>query len=78
MHLVDLGKLEAAGGLVLQRYREVTAEADASAFGSPAFLAKAQFEKDWEQRPNELAEEVRELNVARAEAAELAARSAGN
>jgi hypothetical protein len=76
MHLTELRKLEIAGGLVLQRYLELTAEADASAAGSLASLAKLRFEKDWEQRPNELAEEVRELNVERAQAAEAAARLA--
>jgi hypothetical protein len=76
MHLIELHKLEAAGGQVLQRYRELTEQADGSMYGSPAALAKAEFEKAWERDPNELAERVRELMVARAEAAEAAARAA--
>jgi hypothetical protein len=73
MYVNELHKLEAAGGLVLQRYRELTAAADGSAHDSFDALAKAQFERDWEQRPNELTEEVRELIAARAGAAEVAA-----
>jgi hypothetical protein len=74
MHLVDLLKLEAINGFLLEHYRAVTAAADASMHDSPAFLAKAQFEKDWQQRPNELAERVRTELAARAAAAEAAAR----
>jgi hypothetical protein len=55
-----LHKLEIAGGLTMQRYQELVAAADQSAHDSPAALAKAQFEKDWELGPNELAERVRE------------------
>jgi hypothetical protein len=62
---MEANKIEAAGGLVLQFYKELTAAADASAFGSPAAMAKAQFEKDWETDPNALAERVREINVKR-------------
>jgi hypothetical protein len=47
MHLTELRKIEAAGGLVLQRYAELTAAADGSAHGSPAAEAKAEFERDF-------------------------------
>jgi hypothetical protein len=51
LDLIQLGRLQLAGGQVLQRYEELTREADASAHGSPAQQAKAQFEKDWETDP---------------------------
>jgi hypothetical protein len=58
MHLIELHKLEATAGAVLQRYRELTAQADASAADSPAALAKAKFEKDWETDAALLTREV--------------------
>jgi hypothetical protein len=48
MDLIQLRKLEAAAGAVLKRYHELLRQADASQHGSPAMLAKAKFEKDWE------------------------------
>ena len=77
MHLIDLLKLEAVDGQLLQHYRALTEQADTSAHNSPAALAKAKFERDWQQRPNELAEQVRTELAARAEAAEAAAKAAG-
>jgi hypothetical protein len=75
MHMIELLKLEAtAPEFVLQRYRELTEQADASMHESPAALAKSQFEKSWEQGPNELVERVRTELVERAAAAEAAAR----
>jgi hypothetical protein len=46
--------LEATGGKLLERYRVLTAQADASAHDSPAALAKAAFEKAWETGPQGL------------------------
>jgi hypothetical protein len=43
---------------------------------SPAHKALGEFQQAWEQDPNLLTERVRELVVARAEAAEAAARAA--
>jgi hypothetical protein len=47
MHLVELYKLEAAGGPILERYRALTAAADMSAADGPAAMAKAEFERQW-------------------------------
>jgi hypothetical protein len=58
MHLVDLYRLEATGGAVLQYYRELTAQADASAHDSPAVRAKAQFELDWQTDPEALQRDI--------------------
>jgi hypothetical protein len=58
MDLAQLRKLEAAAGQVLKRYHELLRQADASQHGSPAMLAKAKFEKDWETDPAALIAEV--------------------
>ena len=51
MDLAQLRKLEAAAGQVLKHYHQLLAQADCSAHDSPAALAKAKFEKDWETDP---------------------------
>jgi hypothetical protein len=54
MHLIDLYRLEATGGRVLEHYRVLTARADASAHESPDSLAKAAFELAWQTDPQAL------------------------
>jgi hypothetical protein len=51
MDLISLGKLQRLGGPTLQLYEKLTAEADVSAYGSPASEAKAAFERDWMENP---------------------------
>jgi hypothetical protein len=51
MHMVDLLRLEQAGGKVLQRYRALVAACDVAQFGSPDHLALAQFMHDWAADP---------------------------
>jgi hypothetical protein len=66
MDLGALYRLEAAGGAVLARYRELTAQADMSAAGSPAALTKAKFELDWQTDPVALQQAI-EAEVAEAQ-----------
>jgi hypothetical protein len=77
MYVNEIAKLQAAGGLVLERWNELTARADASAHESPDAMAKAEFERLWQSNPNALAERVRVENVRRIAAAERAARAGG-
>ena len=74
--LNSVRRLKTAGDPVWSEYQRLVTECDASAYDSPAHRALGRFQKAWEQRPNELTEEVRELNVERAEAAEAAKRVA--
>jgi hypothetical protein len=70
MHMIELLKLEAAvPAFVLQHYRALTEQADASMHGSLAATAKAEFELRWQSDPNLTAEQVRTELAARAEAA---------
>jgi hypothetical protein len=78
MDLIQLGRLQLAGGQVLLRYEELVREADTSAHGSLAEAVKARFEQLWQSSPNELAEQVRTELAERAAAAEAAAQAAGN
>jgi hypothetical protein len=74
--LTQIRKLELMGGAALQRHAELVRAADASAHGSIAQDELSAFRALWLQDPNVAAEVARELFVARAEAAELAARTA--
>jgi hypothetical protein len=54
MDLGALYRLEATGGLTLERYRELLAQGDAAASDSPAANALAVFCKQWETNPTAL------------------------
>jgi hypothetical protein len=56
--LIQVRKLEAAGGAVLERYRTLLAACDTAQFGSPDHLAKAEFERRWQVEPAALVAEV--------------------
>jgi hypothetical protein len=59
-HLIEVRRLEAAGGAVLAKYRRLVAAADAAAHDSPAHRALAQFWKAWEQDPQAVTNAARE------------------
>jgi hypothetical protein len=73
--LNEARRLKVAGDPVWSEYCRLVAECDASAYDSPAHRVLGEFQKAWERGPNELIERVRQLNVARAEAAEAARRA---
>jgi hypothetical protein len=75
--LIELQKLHATGGQVLEEYQRLVGEADRSLHGSPAQRELAAFQQDWiAHGPDSMIDRVRSLYVARAEAAGTAARSA--
>jgi hypothetical protein len=78
MHLIDLYRLQAAGDTVWRHYQALTAQADASAGGSLAALAKARFEKDWETDPQSVikALEALEGDASKTRVAQLTAAAA--
>jgi hypothetical protein len=71
--LMEVARLQVFGGAVLARYRELVEAADRSLHDSPAQRELGEFRQSWLADPNATAEVARELMVARAEAAELAA-----
>jgi hypothetical protein len=73
--LNEVRRIKTAGDPAWSEYCRLVAECDASAYDSPAHRALGEFQKAWEQGPNELMERVRELNVARIQATEAAARA---
>jgi len=73
--LLEVHRLKTAGGQVWDEYCRLVAACDASAYDSPAHKALGEFQQQWEQDPNLLAEKVRNLNAKRAAVAEAAARN---
>jgi hypothetical protein len=71
--LLQVHKLKAQGGAVWQRYCELLAASDGAAHDAPAHRERRSFEQAWIDNPNVLAEQVRELVVARIEAAQVEA-----
>jgi hypothetical protein len=73
--LILAHKIMAGGPPLADEYQRLVAECDASAYDSPAHRALGEFQQQYEQDPNLLAERVRALVLARIEAAEAAARN---
>jgi hypothetical protein len=73
-NLLEVRRLELAGGAALAKYRRLLSEADQSMHGSPAQQALGEFCQAWIADPNAAMEQARNENAAAWAAAERAAR----